>query len=75
MSDHRTALLPFSTLATYVPEGDHDTALMAELRGERQGQVTSPEGQGSSGYRPVVPVQSAVNLPGQNVPDVQNAIS
>lgn len=34
MSDHRTALLPFSTLATYVPEGDHDTALMAELGGK-----------------------------------------
>lgn len=24
-------LLPLSTLATYVPEGDHDTELMAEL--------------------------------------------
>lgn len=31
MSDHRMALLPFSTLATYVPEGDQDTELMAEL--------------------------------------------
>lgn len=29
------ALLPFSTLATYVPEGDHDTELMAELGNKR----------------------------------------
>lgn len=28
------ALLPFSTLATYAPEGDQDTELMAELRTE-----------------------------------------
>lgn len=27
------ALLPFSTLLTYTPDGDHDTALMAELWG------------------------------------------
>lgn len=26
------ALQPFSTLATYVPEGDQDTELMAELQ-------------------------------------------
>lgn len=36
MSDHRMALLPFSTLATYVPDGDHDTALMAELQMRRE---------------------------------------
>lgn len=32
MSDHRMALLPFSTLATYAPDGDQDTELMAELQ-------------------------------------------
>lgn len=34
MSDHRMALLPFSTLATYAPEGDQETELMAELQTE-----------------------------------------
>lgn len=32
MSDHKMARLPFSTLATYAPEGDQDTELMAELQ-------------------------------------------
>lgn len=36
MSDHSTALLPFSTLATYAPDGDQDTEFMAELqKGQR----------------------------------------
>lgn len=30
------ALQPFSTLATYVPEGDQDTELMAELQKQMQ---------------------------------------
>lgn len=36
MSDHRMALLPFSTLATYAPEGDQDTELMAELQKQQE---------------------------------------
>lgn len=36
MSDQSTALLPFSTLATYAPDGDQDTEFMAELqRGQK----------------------------------------
>lgn len=31
ISDQSTALLPFSTLATYAPDGDQETELMAEL--------------------------------------------
>lgn len=30
------ALLPFSTLATYAPEGDQDTELMAELQKQQE---------------------------------------
>lgn len=32
MSDQSTALLPFSMLTTYVPDGDQDTEFMAELQ-------------------------------------------
>lgn len=44
MSDQRMALLPFSTLATYVPEGDHDTELMAELKKKKKNpnQINGP---------------------------------
>jgi len=31
-SDHRTALLPLSTLTTWAPAGDHATALIEELK-------------------------------------------
>lgn len=34
------ALQPFSTLATYVPEGDQDTELMAELQKQIQKKQT-----------------------------------
>lgn len=40
MSDHRMALLPFSTLATYAPDGDQDTELMAELEERSSTQMT-----------------------------------
>lgn len=40
MSDHRMALLPFSTLATYAPDGDQDTELMAELQKKSTTQMT-----------------------------------
>lgn len=36
MSDQRMALQPFSTLATYVPEGDQDTELMAVLQEQKK---------------------------------------
>lgn len=38
------ALQPFSTLATYAPEGDQDTELMAELQEqeEKKIQTVSP---------------------------------
>lgn len=43
------ALQPFSTLATYVPEGDQETELMAELQKQkkqnktRESKLRSPE--------------------------------
>lgn len=52
MSDHRMALPPFSTLATYAPDGDHDTALMAELHTNnkrRSGLGPEPEPEPRSG--------------------------
>lgn len=35
MSLHSTAIRPLSTLTTYFPDGDQDTALIAELRRDR----------------------------------------
>lgn len=71
------ALLPFSTLATYVPEGDHDTELMAELEDKKNRKSCDHRGGrgGQDGFLLVVSVQSAIQLPRQHVPHVEGAIS
>lgn len=89
-SDQRTVLLPFSTLATYVPDGDHDTELMAELEETgshvtmRRSHVTTQSNQITvvrvvrlqfqSNRLLVVPVQGAVQLARQHVPHIEGAI-
>lgn len=66
MSDHRMALLPFSTLATYAPDGDHDTELMAELQREGQN-VSIPEGSPETAERQQLkPGSTEINLRAQS---------
>lgn len=71
------ALLPFSTLATYAPDGDHDTELIAELHTRRRGQdqPRTTRTRPGLGDLLVVSVQSSVHFPRQDVPDVESPLS